>query len=108
MKVLDKDGLIYYTGKVKGQLATKQPLINNDNKLSASLVSGLSSVATSGSYNDLSNKPDLSIYEVTSNKTTTLSSASTDTQYPSAKCVYDIIGNLETILTTLDVGGGAS
>lgn len=108
MKLLDKEGLTYYTGKVKGQLATKQALITNDNKLSASLVSGLSSVATSGSYNDLTNKPDLSVYELSSNKVTSLSSASTDTQYPSAKCVYDIIGNLETILTTLDVGGGAS
>lgn len=45
--------------------------------------------------------------ETANNKTTTLSSSSTDTQYPSAKCVYDIIGNLETILTTLDIGGGA-
>lgn len=108
MKLLDKEGLTYYTGKVKGQLATKQALITNDNKLSASLVSGLSSVATSGSYSDLTNKPDLSVYESSSNKVVSISSASTDTQYPSAKCVYDIIGNLETILTTLDVGGGAS
>lgn len=45
--------------------------------------------------------------ETANNKVTSLSSASTDTQYPSAKCVYDIIGNLETILTTLDIGGGA-
>lgn len=44
--------------------------------------------------------------EVPSNKVTSLSSASTDTQYPSAKCVYDIIGDVETLLTTLDVGGG--
>ena len=34
-----------------------QPLINSSNKLSSSLVSGLSSVATSGDYNDLTNKP---------------------------------------------------
>lgn len=44
--------------------------------------------------------------ENTSNKVTTLSSGSTDTQYPSAKCVYDIIGNVETLLATLDVGNG--
>ena len=37
-----------------------QPLINSSNKLSSSLVSGLSSVATSGDYNDLTNKPTLS------------------------------------------------
>ena len=41
-----------------------------------------------------------------SNKVTTLSSSSTDTQYPSAKCVYDLIGDVETILTVIDVGGG--
>ena len=30
--------------------------------------------------------------EVTTNKVTSISSSSTDTQYPSAKCVYDAIG----------------
>lgn len=44
--------------------------------------------------------------EKTSNKVTSLSSSSTDTQYPSAKCVYDLIGNIETILTTLTTGNG--
>lgn len=37
----------------------------------------------------------------TSNLTTTLSAESTDLQYPSAKCVYDIIGNLEEIINNL-------
>lgn len=45
--------------------------------------------------------------ETSNNKVTSISSASTDTQYPSAKCVYDIVGNIETILTTLDIGSGA-
>lgn len=31
-------------------------------------------------------------YETTSNKVTSLSSSSTDTQYPSAKCVFDSVG----------------
>ena len=44
--------------------------------------------------------------ETSNNKVTSISSASTDTQYPSAKCVYDLVGNLETILTTLDIGTG--
>lgn len=43
-----------------------------------------------------------------SNKVTTLSSSSTDTEYPSAKCVYDLIGDIETILTVIDVGGGVA
>ena len=40
-------------------------------------------------------------FEQTSNKVTSLSSSSTDTQYPSAKCVYDIIGDIETLLAAL-------
>ena len=35
----------------------------------------------------------------TANLVTSLSSASTDVQYPSAKCVYDIIGDVETLLS---------
>lgn len=39
--------------------------------------------------------------EDTSNKVTALSAQSTDTQYPSAKCVYDLIGDVETLLEAL-------
>ena len=39
--------------------------------------------------------------EATANKVTSLSSLSTDTQYPSAKCVYDIVGDIETLLAAL-------
>ena len=49
---------------------------------------------------------DVSGKEDTSNKVTSLSGSSTDTQYPSAKCVYDIVGNLESILEELDIGEG--
>ena len=45
------------------------------------------------------NKDDGSVkLERTSNKVTSLSSASTDTEYPTAKCVYDLIGDVETLL----------
>ena len=40
-------------------ISGKQDVIDSSHKLSASLVSGLSSVATSGSYNDLSNRPTI-------------------------------------------------
>lgn len=40
-------------------------------------------------------------FEQTSHKVTSLSSLSTDTQYPSAKCVYDIIGDIESLLAAL-------
>lgn len=41
---------------------------------------------------------DMSQYEKTSNKVTSLSNASTDIQYPSAKCVYDLVGNINSLL----------
>lgn len=36
-----------------------------------------------------------------SNLVTSVSSASTDTQYPSAKCVYDIVGDIESAINTI-------
>ena len=44
---------------------------------------------------------DISGKENTSNKVTSLSSSSTDTEYPSAKCVYDLVGDIETILASI-------
>lgn len=44
-----------YDGYANG----KQDKITTSNKLAASLVSGLATVATSGSYNDLTNKPSI-------------------------------------------------
>lgn len=56
--------------------------------------SDLATVATSGSYNDLSNKPNLSEKENTSNKVTSVTSSSTNTQYPSAKAVYELFNTI--------------
>ena len=44
---------------------------------------------------------DLSEFEEVSNKVTSLSSESTDTEYPSAKCVYDLVGDVEAELEAL-------
>ena len=44
---------------------------------------------------------NLNNYEITNNKVTSLSSQSTDTEYPSAKCVYDLIGPIDTALNTI-------
>ena len=44
---------------------------------------------------------DVSGKEDKSNKVTSLSSSSTDTQYPSAKCVYDLVGDIGTTLDTI-------
>ena len=43
----------------------------------------------------------LSNAEDITNKVTALDSTSTNTQYPSAKCVYDLVGNVESLLASL-------
>ena len=46
----------------------------------------------------------LANYQTTSNLVTSISSSSTNAQYPSAKCVYDIVGNIESILQNINSG----
>ena len=43
--------------------------------------------------------------QTTSNLVTSVSSASTDAQYPSAKLFYDTVGDIETALQTINSGG---
>lgn len=45
--------------------------------------------------------------ENTDNKVTSVSSSSTDDQYPSAKCVYDLIGDVDTVIDQINalIGG---
>lgn len=47
---------------------------------------------------------DLLSMQTTANLVTSLSSSSTDAQYPSAKCVYDLIGDIETLLSNINSG----
>lgn len=46
----------------------------------------------------------LSSYELISNKATTITSASTHTEYASAKAVYDIVGDIDVALKTILTG----
>lgn len=39
--------------------------------------------------------------QTTSNLVTSVSSSSTDSQYPSAKCLYDMVGDVETLLASI-------
>lgn len=43
----------------------------------------------------------ISNMQTTNNLVTSVSSSSTDSQYPSAKCVYDIIGDIESLLAAV-------
>lgn len=40
-------------------------------------------------------------YQTKSNLVTSLSASSSDEQYPSAKCVYDLVGDIETLLSKI-------
>ena len=83
--------------------------VNGDH--TATILDGADGASSWGEITGtLSNQTDLQTAlngkEISTNKVTSLSSSSTDTQYPSAKCVYDLVGDVETLLTTLDVGNG--
>ena len=68
-------------------------VIENGNPVVNKITVNASKVIATGTrptanFADVSGKDDVS------NKVTSISSSSTDTQYPSAKCVYDLIGGV--------------
>lgn len=79
---------------------TKTSDLSNDSEFITKSVSDLD--------NYTNNTTLQSTYQTKSNLVTSVSSSSTDSQYPSAKLFYDTVGDLETILNTLDVGNGVS
>lgn len=100
--------------------ATYQTKLSTTNKLNVDSIEGLSTVATSGEYGDLLNKPtiptstsdlindsgyitdsSISNMQTTTNLVTSVSSLSTDTQYPSAKLFYDTVGDVEALINAL-------
>ena len=82
----------WWSGKKEARLALYSDLSGKAN------TADLATVATSGSYNDLSNKPTIPTAG-------TISSGSTG--YATGGDVYTAIGNVESILQTLNNGGGA-
>lgn len=99
------------------------PSVNNGEtkKITLEQIKNLAGGGSGGTsnYEDLTNKPKINNVELTGNKSltdlsiqstnnlvTSLSSNNTNTQYPSAKCVYDLIGNIETVLQTINSGSG--
>lgn len=61
-------------------------------------------VSTYNQLPEIGASPDLADYEKKENKVTSLSSSSTDTQYPSAKCVYNLVGDVESLLNNINSG----
>lgn len=63
--------------------------------LSSAVQTSLNLADTSLQAQDILGKEDKS------NKVTSISSSSTDKQYPSAKCIYDLVGDIGTTLDTI-------
>ena len=71
-------------------------------KLQDALGGGGGSTYTAGDGIDITNDVISVTGKVdTSAITTTITSSSTDAQVPSAKAVYDIVGNIETLLSKI-------
>ena len=91
---------VYYT-KQSGSSYSWQKMdadILDELEISWNDVTGkptFANVATSGLYSDLIGTPNLSAYEEKSNKVTNLSRISTDTEYPSAKAVYELASEIK-------------
>lgn len=64
-------------------------LVVNNNEMATQTWVGQQGYLTSSSIANM---------QTTGNLVTSISSSSTDSQYPSAKCMYDIIGDIETLL----------
>lgn len=78
----------------------KQDIISDTNKLSASLVSGLATVATSGSYNDLSNTPTI---PTVNNGMLTIQKNGTDVQTFTANQSSSVTANITVPTKASDV-----
>lgn len=95
------DGTTATDAATVGQIPTKTSDLTNDGADNTSTyveADELATVATSGSYNDLTNKPTIPTAG-------TITSGSTG--YATGGDVYNAIGDVETILSTLNNGGGA-
>lgn len=87
---------------INSALSGKQDKISSTNKLPASNVSGLSTVATSGSYSDLSNKPTIptKVSELTNDKNyVTSTTYAANNKYGVAKIWLDTTDNYLYIRT---------
>lgn len=72
-----------------------------ENKVDKEEGKGLSTNDFTDEFKNILENLDLSLYEKLENKVTSISAQSTDKQYPSAKCVYDIVGDIESVLNAI-------
>lgn len=104
---IGQEGPYYTKSESDSLLNAKQNTIDSTHKLNSDLVDDTNQT---NQFVTTSEKQTWNNKENTTNKVTSISSSSTDTQYPSAKCVYDIVGNINSVLETLVTpsnGGGS-
>ena len=79
---------------------------SGDTPFGAEYVWGKINNQNSATWIQLGKDIDTNSFEKKENKVSEINENSTDTQYPTAKCVYDLIGDISTILQQLDTGSG--
>ena len=107
---LDGNGNLADSGKKASDFLTShQDISGKADKVSSPTNGNFAGLDSNGNLTDsgkkasdfLTQHQDITGKEDKSNKVTSLSSQSTDTQYPSAKCVYDLVGDVETLLAAI-------
>lgn len=91
----EKDGIYDYHGKI---------YLLSDTDGTAEIETGnyfFDGNSGGGGYDDTELKNEISEKEDKSNKVTSITETSTDTEYPSAKAVYTMVGDIETILSSI-------
>lgn len=122
-KYLDLSGLTHFWSKINAKLSTKAdssavPTKVSDLTNDSGFITDAGVTSFNGSRGAITyTAPVTSVngstgavtgLQTTLNLVTSVSSSSTNSQYPSAKLFYDTVGNVESILTTLNSGSGAS
>lgn len=98
-KFSDSYGKLNYNGNA---LMLEAAQFANQAKLGEFVVNQKGNVKELALHSNITTKlSNIDDKEDSSNKVKTLSSSSTDTQYPSAKSVYDLVGNVESLLASL-------
>lgn len=84
-------------------IVAPRPATNGTYFIPVNITNGNTTVTASsaGTVDISSLMPSLSGYQTTANLVTSVSSSSTDSQYPSAKLFYDTCGDIETLINAL-------
>jgi hypothetical protein len=97
-KVKEEFDKVVYLGTPTGNSASSvDPLVGVS--MNGSTVTVTDGVAILGTV--ITAHQDISGKESTSNKVQSVSSSSTHDQYPTAKCLYDLVGDIETLLAAI-------